>query len=152
MKKKDLIEISITSVLGIVLILLLVHNLTKKKQVPVPISAGPTVATTSIIPQKVKTEGLYNSLGEQTKDIVLTRDPFFAILKEVPPEKETAVKLRLNGILFGQGVPKAIINGNVVVEGDVIYGNTVVDIKKKRVILNDGIHNFELTLEPVSPE
>jgi hypothetical protein len=54
--------------------------------------------------------------------------------------------LVLNGILNSGGKLKAMIGSTVVANGDKIGANTVVDIKKDRVILNDGTKDFELTL------
>ncbi|MDD5449468.1 MAG: hypothetical protein PHO42_02595 [Candidatus Omnitrophica bacterium] len=50
----------------------------------------------------------------------------------------------LAGILWDEKSPKAIIGGSIVGIGDKIGGNTVVDIQKDRVILNDGSENFEI--------
>lgn len=53
----------------------------------------------------------------------------------------------LSGILWDKESPKAIINNNIVGIGDKVDGNTLVDIRQDRVILNDGTKNFELLLE-----
>ena len=54
--------------------------------------------------------------------------------------------LVLSGIMWDKGKPLAIINGEIVKIGDNVSGNIVVDIKQDRVILNDGIKDFELKL------
>lgn len=54
--------------------------------------------------------------------------------------------LILNGIMWDKEKPAAIINDNIVKIGDKISGNAVVDIKQDRVILSDGIKDFELKL------
>lgn len=56
-------------------------------------------------------------------------------------------QLVLNGILSSGDDMKAIINNTVVDKGSKIGDNTVVDIKKDSVILNDGTKDFELKLE-----
>jgi len=43
--------------------------------------------------------------------------------------------------------PMAIINGEIVKIGGNVSGNTVVDIKQDRAILNDGAIDFELKLD-----
>jgi hypothetical protein len=40
-----------------------------------------------------------------------------------------------------------MIGDIMVVKGDTIGGNKVIDIQPKRVILNDGIKDFELKIE-----
>ena len=48
--------------------------------------------------------------------------------------------------LLGAGHPRAIINNAIVGVGDTISGSTVVDIKKDRVIFNDGTEYFEVRI------
>jgi hypothetical protein len=40
-----------------------------------------------------------------------------------------------------------MIGDSIVTKGDVVNDNKVVDIKPDRVILNDGVNNFELKME-----
>lgn len=54
--------------------------------------------------------------------------------------------LILNGILWDNKSPMAIVNEKIVKIGDKIDGNVVVDIEQDRVILNDGSKNIELLL------
>ncbi|MFA5100907.1 MAG: hypothetical protein WC547_08505 [Candidatus Omnitrophota bacterium] len=54
--------------------------------------------------------------------------------------------LILEGIVWDNDKPVAIINGSVVKIGDTIDEHIVVDIKPDRVILNDGSKEFELKL------
>ena len=55
--------------------------------------------------------------------------------------------LTLSGILANGDNLKAMIGDAVVGKGDKIEGNTVVEVRKDKVILNDGAGNFELNLE-----
>ena len=55
--------------------------------------------------------------------------------------------LTLSGILANGNDLKAMIGDSVVGKGDKIEGNTVVEVRKDRVILNDGAQDFELNLE-----
>ena len=55
--------------------------------------------------------------------------------------------LALSGILGAGANLKAMIGDAVVGKGDRVGNNTVIDIKKDRVILNDGTKDFELKLE-----
>ncbi len=56
----------------------------------------------------------------------------------------TPTKLILAGIAWDDQGPKAVINDQIVGVGDKVGGNTVVSIKKDRVIMNDGSSDFEL--------
>lgn len=56
-------------------------------------------------------------------------------------------KLTLNGIVWDEENPRAIINGQIVSVGDVMEGITIVEIKKDGVVLNDGVKNFEVKIE-----
>ncbi|ODS30477.1 MAG: hypothetical protein SCARUB_04417 [Candidatus Scalindua rubra] len=71
------------------------------------------------------------------------RDPF--LLPQEPAK--TSTRLNLNGIIWDEEDPIAIINDNFIEIGDKIEKNTVVDIKEDSVILNDGANDFELRLE-----
>lgn len=50
----------------------------------------------------------------------------------------------LEGILWDEKVPMALISGETVKKGDKIGSSTVIDIQKDRVILNDGTKDIEL--------
>jgi hypothetical protein len=52
-----------------------------------------------------------------------------------------------NGIIWNKVRPKAMIGDAIVVEGDTVGANKVVDIQQDRVILNDGTKDFELKIE-----
>lgn len=56
-------------------------------------------------------------------------------------------KLSLNGILASGKGFKAMIGDAIVGKGDKVGGNTVVEVAKDKVILNDGAKDFELKLE-----
>ena len=68
----------------------------------------------------------------------------------IPPKKtkllKTAPKLNLTLIFLHKDKPKAVINGKMVGIGDKIENIRVVDIKVNKVILDDGIKKFELSL------
>ena len=59
----------------------------------------------------------------------------------------TMTELTLNGIIWNKSTPKAMIGDAIVVKGDTIGENKVIDIKPDRVILNDGTKDFELKME-----
>lgn len=70
------------------------------------------------------------------------RSPFVASLTV-----STKTKLTLNGIIWDKAKPKAMIGDAIVVKGDTVGANKVVDIQPDRVILNDGTKDFELKIE-----
>ncbi|MDP2929661.1 MAG: hypothetical protein Q8O01_06355 [Candidatus Omnitrophota bacterium] len=61
--------------------------------------------------------------------------------------KPAAPKLVLSGIIWNNTKPRAMIGSAIVVKGDTIGENKVVEIKQDRVILNDGAKDFELKME-----
>ena len=56
-------------------------------------------------------------------------------------------ELTLNGIIWNKNKPKAMIGDAMVVKGDTVGANKVVDIQPNKVILNDGTKDFELKIE-----
>ena len=56
-------------------------------------------------------------------------------------------KLSLNGIIASGKTFKAMIGDSIVGKGDKISGNTVLEVQKDKVILNDGTKDFELKIE-----
>lgn len=59
---------------------------------------------------------------------------------------ESSDQLILRGIIWDEAGAFAIINDKIVRKGDEIEGRRVMEIKKDRVIINDGQSNFELKL------
>ncbi len=56
-------------------------------------------------------------------------------------------ELALNGIIWDRVEPNAIINDEIVKIGDKVLNYKIVDIKYDKVIINDGVNNFELRLK-----
>lgn len=148
MTKKEIIQISVTGALLVVLVFLLSHGRKPKKTTAAPMNKN--VSSTPAI-DVLKTSGseFYKKLEEETKSMELKRDPFtFTFAKSQPDSSvASARELRLSGIVWDQDNPGAIINNKIVAVGQEVDGNKVVDIKENRVILNDGTHNFELRIE-----
>ena len=72
------------------------------------------------------------------------RDPFSSGPAASAPAN--VFDMVLTGILWDDSSPLAMIDDNPVAAGDKIGDYTVVEIKKDRVILNDGTKDFELIL------
>ena len=95
------------------------------------------------------------ALSQGTKNIVSTerllkRSQFKAWKRNpfVSGQKALAMtELTLNGIIWNKTKPKAMIGDALVVKGDTVGVNKVVDIQPDRVILNDGTKDFELKIE-----
>ncbi len=100
----------------------------KRKNLPDPETISPAAG---IMPTKRR--------ATQTKFVSWGRNPF-------APRGSAIKNLLLNGILWDKEKPMAIINDTTVSIGDKIDGNTIIDIKEDRVILNDGTGNIELKL------
>lgn len=79
--------------------------------------------------------------AKRSKFTAWKRSPF------VSTGTSTSSNLILSGVIWNKDKPKAMIGDTIVTEGSKVQGNTVVDIKPDRVILNDGIKDFELKIE-----
>ncbi|MFA5275537.1 MAG: hypothetical protein WC417_01410 [Candidatus Omnitrophota bacterium] len=72
-----------------------------------------------------------------------SRDPF-TMGAPIKPIGEGSLDLK--GIIWDEKLPLALINGRTVKIGDKVGSNTVVDIRKDSVVLNDGSRDWELKL------
>lgn len=79
--------------------------------------------------------------GQSEEKLTWGRDPFNLVKTKAKANMRDVV---LNGVIWDQENPYAIINGEVVVSGDYIEGNLVVYIGKRGVILDSGSEQFEL--------
>lgn len=70
------------------------------------------------------------------------RDPF--VPTQVATGMVKAVNLVLNGILWDDLAPKAIVNEKTLSKGDTIYGYIVEEIRPRSVILRTGEKKIEL--------
>jgi len=69
-----------------------------------------------------------------------------AFVKKHAPAK-AATDFVLNGIMWDEETPQAIINGNVVSPGQTIGTFKVTEIQQETVVLSDGTTHLELKLE-----
>lgn len=81
--------------------------------------------------------------GKKTAFTSWGRNPF--ILKGVAGVPGEG--LALGGIMWNEKNPKAMISNSIVGVGDKVGENTIVGIKRDRVILNNGTEDFVLTWE-----
>jgi hypothetical protein len=141
MDKKRL-EIIITAGLVLVLIAVWINSckfLSKRKASAVISAPASGVITPSTLPAALqpvvkKYAGDTGSWG---------RCPFSG---KIYAEAEGRQDLELSGIMWSPKKPLAVINNRVVKVGDKIFGSTVIEIRKDKVILNNGSADFELKL------
>lgn len=70
------------------------------------------------------------------------RNPFMLFSAPV----KTSIGFHLDGIIWDNRAPLAVINDEVVGIGDKVGTNTIVEIRPDMVVLNDGTKNIELNL------
>lgn len=85
-----------------------------------------------------------NRLAVRTRFKSWRRRPFAPV---GTPGGSGPTTLVLSGIFAKGNAYKAMVGDTIVMKGDKIGSNTVVDIQKDKVILNDGTKDFELKLE-----
>jgi hypothetical protein len=139
MQNKKLIALIILSVCAVISLVygMVAPTRSKGRQ---PISSKPSrdkpvkIAETGFFAKRDAKKSNYATWG---------RNPFIpkeVVIKKIP-------KFILNGIVFDEKGPRAVINDEIVGIGDKIGKNTIVDIRRDSVILNDGISDIELRLE-----
>lgn len=133
-------NIIITAVLIIVFIFALLNALKSIKGKPAKLK--PVSKQGVLTPEEVRAKEKENL--KTTEVLVWVRDPFSGKIYRDRAAGENILKL--DGIMWDEKQPLAIISGHIVKAGDQIDENTVVAIKKDRVILNDGSSNIELLL------
>ena len=125
-------------VLAIFAVISLIHGMTARPKKKLAVSpetaqtAGPPAPKEVLTVERQYKRSAYKSWK---------RSPF------VPTGTSTSSSLTVSGIIWSKDKPKAMVGDAMVVKGDKVGGNTVVDIKPDRVILNDGTKDFELKLE-----
>ena len=79
------------------------------------------------------------------------RDPFEPLISKAGfiliPKEVDITGLAIQGIIYSEDLPLAIVSGEVVKQGDYIGDYSVAQIEVKRVILKKGNESFILTLE-----
>lgn len=148
MQKKDIIELSITGVFILVLLFLVSNAVRGRKQTrPLETGLAPKRLSQETAPLKEPTSDdreFLRKLDEESKSLSLKRDPFVA--KSIPSADEPSFGLHLSGIAWDKESPKVIINDIILGIGDSVGGKTIIEITQDKVILSDGIRNFEIRL------
>lgn len=155
MKKKEVIEFSVTGILIFILLFVVISVIKKAgktkpsqtQKIEVISSRADNLVDKRSSKEKNVAKNLYNALEEESKSLELKRDPFTAAPITTKETASSSTLIQLNGILWDRTKPMAIINNNVVKIGSKVGTNIVVDIKKDRVILSDGTRDFEIQLK-----
>ena len=149
---KKTAEYIITAILVVIFVVLLINNLKPKRrrktippkpaavkvepEVPLPVKKVPTFE------RKISSKVL--SLQKKRAELDWGRDPFYPVSDR---EIHRAVNLVLKGISIGKDKKGyAFINDSIVTVGDVIEGFKVIEITKKKVLLEKGNEKFYLVL------
>lgn len=154
--EKTKIEIAITSIMVIALVIILGNSIktilrTKKavKSPPLAPVALREIAKRemSISDKSEQIESLYREAEARRaeKDLPWGRDPF-AMKISLQETSWGLSDLKLEGIMWDEKNPCAIINGEVVKKDDKLGKNTVVQIEKDGVIISDGTKRYILRL------
>jgi len=138
---KKRIEIIITAALVLVLIVVWVNSckfIGKKKAASASAPAA-SVNVAALVPVTSSSIAKKTTVGATTWG----RCPFSG---KVYSESEGRQDLILNGIMWSPKKPLAVINDRVVKVGDKVFGSVVVEIRKDKVLMNNGSADFELKL------
>lgn len=138
---KKRIEMVITAVLVVVLMLVWANSCrvlknraaVKGDQLSAAISSP---VSNKFVPTVIKDE------EAEWRQLLWVRCPFSG--KSFSASQESALHLKLDGIVWDVKDPVAMINGRIFKKGNMIGGNKIVDIKSDRVVINDGNKDFEI--------
>jgi hypothetical protein len=140
-QKKNKLELVLTGLLVLLLVLLVMRGWRSPPKRPL---LGPVAGSLKV--QPAEELSLFGRLDEQSKNLELKRDPFFA--SPITQVRSSSYEgISLSGIMYDAQAPAAVINGKVVKEGDSVAGNIVLEIMPNKVILSDGSRNLELNLK-----
>ena len=151
MQNKKLIVLII---LGIAAVFSLIYGITASPKGKGARAAKPAITREAETIQPVKKLVLKERHAVKTMFTSWGRSPFIQkkipekiqeTIQEKPPVSESLI-LTLNGIIWNEKNPMAFINNILLSKGGKIGTNTIVDIKRNSVILNDGTRDFEIRL------
>ncbi|MBU9889164.1 MAG: hypothetical protein KTQ49_04790 [Candidatus Omnitrophica bacterium] len=152
MRKKDMIELGITVMLGVVLLMASVPLIQRARtppgsqrgSVPKNVPEGITARQTprhSLQRKPVDGEKFINRFRMVTEALPLERDPFALGGQE---SRDIRTVLPLNGILWDEASPMAVVGPDLLKEGDVTGRFKVVKIHPTKVVFQDGSSQFEV--------
>ena len=135
-------KIIVLIILGIAAVFSLIYGITASSGGKRARAAKPSLVSEPETIQPVRKLLLKERNAAKTQYKSWNRNPFIQE-KMLGPKSS---KLVLNGIIWNEKNPRVLINNTILSKGDRIGTNTVVDIKQKSVILNNGAEDFEIKL------
>lgn len=137
---KKRIELVVTAVLVLILILSWANSIkiSKRRKGAAPAKA----ASAKLAPAEKEAVG---ASEQDWQSLEWARDPFTG--RVYSGEASGPIDLQLQGILWDEKKPRALIGGEIVGKGDALGNNVVIKISKDSVLLNDGTNDLELKLE-----
>jgi len=95
---------------------------------------------------------LWQVVAEGANFLENTRDPFVSIIDLAKDEAQRTTKIdlpgvALRGIIYSDSKAVAIVNDELVMTGDNWSGYKVEDIRRDRVVFNDGMRSYELIMQ-----
>ena len=139
--KKERIELIIIGLALVILIVYLANLFIKSKEAKSPGSDLSRIASKGREPYSVSKKAAAET---KRKDLTWGRDPF--MLGDKGEKGERPEQLVLDGIIWDKTNQYAIINNEVVKAGDIVNGNTVIEIKKDSVLLDNGTERVTLQM------
>ena len=98
-------------------------------------------AVAVVVHPTIPPDEIWDKLEKETLNMEVDRDPFSVY----SPVKIQGVEL--SGIFWDEAEPRVILDGLLLKKGEKIGKFTVREIKKDRVIIDDGVNQKELTIE-----
>lgn len=138
---KKRIELIITGVLVIILILAWANTAAVLKKKNAPAKKSVSIVSSQPVAVQEKTRGIQET--ENNEDLSWVRCPFSG----KPLILGAAEDMKLNGIIWDERNPMAVINDIIVRKGDTCDGHLVIDITQDKVILKGSDKEIELRLE-----
>ncbi len=139
MKNKKIIA---AIVLSIAAVFSLVYGLTASPKGKGTAAPEPEAVQENTLSQPACSAASVKRNSAKTKFTSWDRNPFML----EPASVDVFEKLTLNGILWDEKSPMAVINDEIKKIGDKAGGNTIIGITQNKVILSDGVKDFELIL------
>ena len=108
-----------------------------------PLTPGAPVAAAVMVPAHptIPPDEIWDKLEKETLNMEVARDPF-SVYSQL--KAQGAV---LSGIFWDEFEPRVIIDGMLLRKGEKVGKFTVLEIKRDRVILDDGQVQKELTID-----
>lgn len=143
--RKSRTEIIVTSILIVVFFAIAINSISavrSKRSKRRPVAISPNLL------QEIRHQDLGHTIeAVMRKKEDLVRDEFPSWGRDPFQEADISLsQLGLQGIMWDIENPKAIISNRIVEVGDSVGDNTIIEIKRDRVVLTDGVSTFELRL------